>query len=215
MAAAGYLYSFVARTARCGPARKLYNLLYVAFVSSGIKTYKRRFLLERLPKHAVCAEVGVWSGQFSRAIHRISQPRECYLVDPWEYLPEAHKRHYRAFGADGQLYMDRLHDSVARSFRHAPEMKILRAYSHIAAAQFPDGYFDWVYIDGNHYYDYVKQDLEAWYPKIKKGGYLTGDDYFWQDEQGVGGVEKAVQEFVGTHTVTSFEVKHNQYMIGV
>ena len=38
-------------------------------------------------------------------------------------------------------------------------------------------YFDWIYIDGNHTYEYVKQDLEGYRPKVKPGGYMAGDDY--------------------------------------
>ena len=36
---------------------------------------------------------------------------------------------------------------------------------------------DFVYIDGNHDYDYVKKDLELYYPKLKGGGVLGGDNF--------------------------------------
>jgi cephalosporin hydroxylase len=61
-----------------------------------------------------------------------------------------------------------------------------------AAAEFADEYFDWIYIDGNHQYEFVLLDLESYYPKVKAGGSIVGDDYgvegWWR-----GGVTRAVR----------------------
>ena len=43
--------------------------------------------------------------------------------------------------------------------------------------QYVDGSLDFVNIDGAHNYDAVKEDIESWLPKVKKGGYLGGDDF--------------------------------------
>lgn len=53
--------------------------------------------------------------------------------------------------------------------------------------------FDFIYIDGDHTYDFVKNDIEIWYPKVKKGGILCGHDYF---NDSVWSVKKVVDEFV-------------------
>ena len=44
-----------------------------------------------------------------------------------------------------------------------------------------DESLDFVYIDANHAYDWVVQDIELWYPKVKKGGILWGHDYLGMD----------------------------------
>lgn len=36
---------------------------------------------------------------------------------------------------------------------------------------------DFVYIDGNHQYSYVKEDIELYYPLVKKSGIMGGHDY--------------------------------------
>jgi hypothetical protein len=54
---------------------------------------------------------------------------------------------------------------------------MIRATSEIASDIFADESLDVVYIDANHAYDFVKQDIELWYPKVKKGGYIGGHDY--------------------------------------
>jgi hypothetical protein len=42
---------------------------------------------------------------------------------------------------------------------------------------FKDGEFDFVYIDGNHLYEYMKLDIQCWLPKIRKSGFLGTHDY--------------------------------------
>lgn len=53
---------------------------------------------------------------------------------------------------------------------------------------------DFVYIDGNHRYEYVKKDIELYYPKIKIGGVIGGHDFKYTER----GVVRAVAEFFRT-----------------
>ena len=46
-----------------------------------------------------------------------------------------------------------------------------------ASGLFGDASLDWVHLDARHDYASVKADIEAWLPKIKAGGWLSGDDY--------------------------------------
>lgn len=46
-----------------------------------------------------------------------------------------------------------------------------------AAALFADGSLDWVHLDARHDYASVKADIAAWLPKVRPGGWLSGDDY--------------------------------------
>lgn len=52
----------------------------------------------------------------------------------------------------------------------------LRVTSEEASNTLDDN-IDVVYIDGNHTYPYVKQDIELWYPKVKKNGIIGGHDF--------------------------------------
>jgi hypothetical protein len=45
-----------------------------------------------------------------------------------------------------------------------------------ASKLFPDGFFDFVYIDGDHS-EVVIEDVKAWYPKVAPGGMLSGHDW--------------------------------------
>lgn len=67
---------------------------------------------------------------------------------------------------------------------------IYQGYSVVAASLYESESLDFVFIDAGHTYEEVKEDIEAWFPKVKKGGYIGGHDYctFW------GGVIQAVSE---------------------
>jgi hypothetical protein len=62
-----------------------------------------------------------------------------------------------------------------------------------AARLFSDASLEWVHLDARHDYANVKADIEAWLPKVKAGGWLSGDDY---DEQKWPGVVKAVSDLL-------------------
>lgn len=69
-------------------------------------------------------------------------------------------------------------------------INLIKSDSISASKNFSDENFDIVYIDASHEYEHVKQDILHWLPKVKKGGFLCGDDYHptWD------GVIKAVDE---------------------
>jgi hypothetical protein len=75
----------------------------------------------------------------------------------------------------------------------------IRLASLDAVNLYPNRSLDFVFIDASHEYEDVKKDILAWYPKIKKGGFITGHDYTTFD-----GVKKAVDELIinqGLHYV--------------
>lgn len=90
-----------------------------------------------------------------------------------------------------QRAMDRLHRAVhCKLGLYDGRANLVRATSVRGAARMADGYFDLVYIDGDHTYDGVINDLNAWYAKVRQGGILCGDDFDWA------GVRNAVVDFM-------------------
>lgn len=165
-----------------------------------LRREKRDFLLGHLPRGSVGAEIGTHEGDFAARILHVVRPQRIHLIDPWLYMrgPEYETALYGGDEADGQKTLDERYLRVCRRF--AAEVKagrvvIHRSASTEAAQAIEDGSLDWVYVDGNHLYEYVRSDLAAYRPKLRHGGYLAGDDYgpggWWQ-----GGVKRAVDEFV-------------------
>ncbi len=139
------------------------------------------------------------------------------MIDPWKF--EAGKEYrrslYGAFFGPGQARLDDRYHSVIRRFaREIAEgtVSVHRLSSAEAAKHFPDNYFDWVSIDGNHLFPFVKADLETYAAKLKPGGFITGDDYgvagWWRD-----GVTKAVDEFVSQRRLPHLLTRNGQFLL--
>ena len=138
----------------------------------------REALLDFLPVGSKGAEIGVHMGDFSDRILKVVRPAELHLIDPWKTFDEdRYEKSWYSAKSVAQSEMDARHKSVCHRFKEMPAVKVHRKMSASAAAEFPDGHFDWVYIDGDHTYEGVTADIRSYGPKLKKNGLLIGDDY--------------------------------------
>lgn len=76
---------------------------------------------------------------------------------------------------DGR-FADMLRTATSKLGDVIDRVKIIRWPSPQASLLFGDGTLDAVLIDGDHDYEPVVMDIAAWWPKVKIGGYLAGDD---------------------------------------
>jgi hypothetical protein len=192
--------------------RRVYRVLH----PQGVPPPRVR-LLERLPKRSVCAEIGVWKGDFSQRILEVVRPVRLHLIDPWQAVVDEGYEDARYGGklAEGQAEMDALYAAVLERFaaeRRKGVVEVHRLTSAEAARRLRDGELDFVYIDGNHRYEFVRSDLEAYAPKVRPGGFLAGDDYgvegWWED-----GVTRAVDEFVESGAARVVSLENHQFLL--
>lgn len=143
--------------------------------------------------HSKGAEIGVLKGVASKQLlDNLPNLERLFMVDPWagdkEFLDTLdNKRNIKYWN------YDELYEEVKNKFKNYGNAKIIRMTSEEASIHFDDGELDWVFIDGNHSYEFAKQDIELWTPKIRVGGWITGHDYaddIWDKV----GVKKAVDE---------------------
>lgn len=150
----------------------------------------RRDLLGHLPQQSIGAEIGVARGDFSQEIIDLVRPLKLYLIDSWE-------------GEQSGPYGQSAYESVLAKFSpqiERAEVSIVRAWSDVALKSLDDHLLDWIYIDGGHDYDTVKNDLELASQKVKQDGLICGHDYSrWAPGfSGRMGVVEAVNEFCRT-----------------
>lgn len=155
------------------------------------RSERAAFVSSLIKPGAIGAEIGVERGFFSYYVLLPKAPTKLYLIDPWEYglQPEFEMD----FTPENQLGRDLQYEEVCRLFAPFENVQVIRMKSEDAFSLFQDNYFDYVYIDGEHSYAAVTRDLTNYFPKVKKGGLIIGDDYGWT------GIAPAVQDFLKAH----------------
>ena len=139
-------------------------------------------------------EIGAFSGVSATVF--IQHFKNVYSVDMWEsdYDPSD-------LASDSTKYdmkkVEERFDSVCRLY--SKNIFKLKMSSIEAIDHFKDGCLDFVYLDGNHQYDFIKGDLIGWFPKVKRGGFIGGHDFISKHHPGV---RKAVLEIVGKPDIT-------------
>jgi len=111
-----------------------------------------------LPKNAIGAELGVRFGENAKILRRVASPKLLHLIDIW----------------DGPTAWEQ----VNNRFADRPRFKIHRATTRRASREFGTEYFDWIYVDADHRYVAVLDDLRTYHSKVKKGGLVLGHDFF-------------------------------------
>ncbi len=143
------------------------------------------------------AEIGVWEGLFSEQICQANPGVALTCVDSWEFYAD-----YKDPKNDAPRIVRAYDTAVKRLTPYG--CQILRMRSVDGAARIPDRSLDFVYIDGNHGEPYVRADLEAWVPKVRAGGIVSGHDYCGKGKHLE--VKPAVDRWVAEHGITSWYV---------
>jgi|2_EtaG_2_1085320.scaffolds.fasta_scaffold14666_2 hypothetical protein len=136
-------------------------------------------------KPKIAVEVGVLNGEHGQLIlNMCSTLEELNLIDCWDIREEDESpQNYQIYIKTG--YFDTMYKRVCEKFEDETKVKIIKDYSVSASKKFEDETIDFVYVDACHKYTCVIDDITNWFPKIKSGGYIGGDDYCVQEELGV------------------------------
>jgi hypothetical protein len=109
------------------------------------------------------AEIGCFHGVSTEVLAMYCQ--SLYAIDPWL--------------EDDAACPDGLnsYESFSARMRNYDNVYTLRTKSPAVCEQFHFGLFDFVYLDGMHTYKEVVEDIQAWLPLVRSGGFLCGHDY--------------------------------------
>jgi hypothetical protein len=163
-------------------------------IQASANHYMRSEILARLvPSNGIGAEIGVHKGEFIKPILEATKPAKLHLIDPW-YL----------FGkewpwASGNKSTATALCNIIHTFTKelSAQFIILHiGYDLDILPEFPDHYFDWVYVDTSHKYEHTKAELSLLKHKVKRDGIIVGDDWHEDPSNLHHGVYRAVTEFV-------------------
>jgi len=154
---------------------------------------------------SIMAEIGIFKSKLTKHLLESkpgkSKIKEYYAIDQWRIFSEEQKN--AVWNPEKWLKMKT--DDWDSFYKYSCELMLwgfrgklfsIRLPSCKAAQIFPDSYFDFVYIDAHHSYQDVQNDIKAWLPKVKKGKFIGGHDYYSTREHGEQ-VVKAVDDFFG------------------
>jgi len=116
------------------------------------------------------AEMGVYKGAFTEKFCKAGLVM--YAIDPWMSYHGAGRTQ------ENQARQNFLYEHTQRTLAPYKNCKIIRKTSIDAAKDFDTNSLDFIYIDGDHRFPYIAEDLYEWYRKIKPGGAISGHDYF-------------------------------------
>lgn len=142
----------------------------------------------------VGVEIGVERAVFSKTICRKNPETKLYAVDPWKAY-KGYRDHV------SQEKLDAFYEEAKERMKDF-NCVIIRKFSSQAVQNFEDESLDFVYIDANHDYDHVMEDMQLWYKKVKRGGMLCGHDYIRRKGQDhLYGVKQAVTDFTYRYNI--------------
>jgi hypothetical protein len=128
------------------------------------------------PQISTLVEIGSHLGESTTIFLAYEQIKKMYCIDPWNQNP---------------IY-EQTFDTRLKPFIESGKCIKLKEFSKEGSEKFLDNSIDMLYIDGNHEYEYVKLDIDTWYPKITNKGILSGHDY----TDAHPGTKLAIDEFV-------------------
>ena len=151
----------------------------------------------------IAVEVGTHRGEYANMFLSRWKGKSFYAVDIWD----------KFFGdplGDSEYRNDDYQETinVLDKYKTTTNINILKMTSVDGSKIVPND-IDFVYIDANHLYSYVKQDIETWYPKIKSGGIIGGHDYVKKNIYGSLGIKIAVDEFAIKNNKDVYYIPNN------
>jgi hypothetical protein len=158
--------------------------------------------LTRVLPRGDLVEIGSFCGRSAFALAWLGERHEAgnlISIDPWSnqaieeqgQQAEILNRDMESIDFDKifQVYISNISLLKNAGYIREVSAKAIEHYNHAVSAGLltspqlntitVEGKISLLHIDGNHNYDYVRQDIETWEPSVMSGGWVLLDDYIW------------------------------------
>lgn len=117
-------------------------------------------------------EIGTYEGEYASEILK-TWKGDLYLIDIWRKVNNAEY----SDSCNRQDYINVMHKCCENISGHEDRCHMIRTNSENAVKLFNDESLDFIYLDANHKYEFVKADIKLWFSKLRKGGIFAGHDF--------------------------------------
>lgn len=149
--------------------------------------------------YKVGCEVGLFRGRNARAMFRAIPELKLYGIEPYDDQPTStrHKTVPR-YERNRKMMTERLKNK---------NIIVIEKFSEIAVQEIPYDCLDFVYIDGDHSYDYAMTDIILWSRRVRPGGIVSGHDYILPGDYHHKfdiNVTEAVDNYIAVHKIDNW-----------
>lgn len=139
------------------------------------------------------AEIGTDQGEYAEVLMKSNPDLSLLCIDPWK--AEAYDQGQQPESGENQDFFDKRYEETVERLKQFANCHIIRSTSMEVADIVGDKTLDFVYIDGNHDFINVAQDIHYWFKKVKPGGILSGHDYVRYPSRKFNHVQKVVNAY--------------------
>lgn len=147
-------------------------------------------------------EIGIEKGKNAQTMFEIIPNLKLYGVDPYQQHPQASYAYHATIRHWNPQYLRSCKRQCLKRMKDR-NFTLLEGFSEDVVQKIEDNSLDFVYIDADHSYDFVMQDIILWGRKIRKGGVVSGHDYY--DDKNTSArrakVTQAVNDYTGVHNI--------------
>lgn len=163
---------------------------------------RRRQFIDMLRERGakIGVEVGTDHGQYAQQLLEGIPDLNLTCVDPYVAYTEGND-------VKTQEDVNKIYEEAKSRIYKYPNSIIFRDTSMNVVKDFKDNTFDFVFVDGNHSYSYVLEDITEWYKKVKPGGIIAGHDYKVDPVNDYGVIE-AVEKFTTDNNISPWFILH-------
>jgi len=146
-------------------------------------------MVHTFPSGSVFVEIGAWKGKsavfMAEKIKESGKNINFYTIDPFDGTGGGYEN-------DSDVKNSILFETYTKNIEPVKSyIQTLTGFSYDVVGKFENESIDFLFIDGDHRYEGIKRDLNEWFPKIKRGGIISGHDY----NEPSCGVKQAVDEY--------------------
>lgn len=181
-----------------------------------IKGVERPGLYQLFAKlgYKIGCEVGLEKGKNAQTMFEIIPDLKLFGVDPYKQHPHC------SYAASASLrnwdnhYLARVKKQAQARMKNRNAI-FIEKFSEDAVKDILDNSLDFVYIDADHSYDFVMMDIILWGRKVRKGGIVSGHDYYYDKKESSrrSKVTHAINDYTKVHHINFYitsEVHHDQ-----